>query len=48
MLKKRAPQAGFNIIEVLVSLALLGILLGLGVPSFAEWIRNQKIRASAE
>jgi type IV fimbrial biogenesis protein FimT len=48
MLKARAPQVGFNIIELLVSLAVLGLLLALGVPSFSEWIRNQKIRASAE
>jgi type IV fimbrial biogenesis protein FimT len=41
-------QHGFNLIEVMVSLTVLGILISLGVPSFAEWLQSQRIRASAE
>src|SRR5882672_9981412 len=41
-------QHGFNLIEVMVSLTVLGILVSLGAPSFAEWLQSQRIRASAE
>ena len=42
------PQRGFSLIELLFALTLLGILLGLGLPSFADWIRNGQIRTVAE
>ena len=48
MLKARASQRGFNLIEVLVTLAVLGVLIALGAPSLAEFLQNQQIRASAE
>lgn len=48
MLKARPPQHGFNLIEVLVTMAVLGILIALGAPSLAEWLQNQQIRAAAE
>lgn len=41
-------QHGFNLIEVMVSLTVLGILIMLGVPSFSEWMQSQRIRASAD
>src|SRR3989441_12868582 len=44
----RSPQRGLNIIEVMMSLAVLGVLLGLGAPVFVEWLQNQQIRAAAE
>jgi type IV fimbrial biogenesis protein FimT len=43
-----AVQRGFNIIEIMISLAVIGILLGLGAPGFIEWLQNQQIRAAAE
>ena len=48
MLTVRTPQRGFTIIEVMISLAVLGVLLALGVPGFVEWLQNQQIRAAAE
>jgi type IV fimbrial biogenesis protein FimT len=48
MLTRGAPQRGFNIIEVLVTLVVLGILISLGAPSLAEWIQNSQIRAAGE
>jgi len=48
VLSVRAPQLGLNLIEVMISLAVLSILIGLGAPGFVEWLQNQQIRAAAE
>jgi len=48
MLKTRPSQRGFNLIEVLVTLAVLGVLIALGAPSLAEFLQNQQIRAATE
>ena len=48
MLSMRASQRGFTIIEVMISLVVLGVLLALGAPGFVEWLQNQQIRAAAE
>lgn len=48
MLKMRTSQRGFNLVEIMISLAVLGILISLGAPSFAEWLQNQQIRAATE
>ena len=48
MLKASAPQRGFNLIEILVTLTVLGVLIALGAPSLAEFLQNQQIRAGAE
>jgi type IV fimbrial biogenesis protein FimT len=44
----RTSQRGLNLIEVMISLAVLSVLIGLGAPGFAEWLQNQQIRAAAE
>jgi type IV fimbrial biogenesis protein FimT len=44
----RASQRGFTIVEVMISLVVIGVLLGLGAPGFIEWLQNQQIRAAAE
>jgi len=41
-------QRGLNIIEIMISLVVLGVLIGLGAPGFVEWLQNQQIRAAAE
>ena len=48
MLSARTPQLGLNLIEVMISLAVLSILIGLGAPGFVEWLQNQQTRAAAE
>ena len=48
MLSMRSPQRGLNIVEIMISLAILGVLIGLGAPGFVEWLQNQQIRAAAE
>ncbi|SRR5258708_2244707 len=39
---------GFTLIEIVITLAVLGILVMLGLPSFAIWMNNSKIRTAAE
>lgn len=39
-------QKGFTLIELMVTLAVLGVLLGLAAPNFAQMIRDN--RAAAE
>jgi type IV fimbrial biogenesis protein FimT len=41
-------SAGFTVIEMMLTIAILGILLGIAVPNFTRWINNTKIRAGAE
>jgi|SRR5690242_19164755 len=44
----RAPQHGFSLIELMISLVVMALLISLGVPAFTEWIQNQQTRAAAE
>lgn len=39
-------QRGFNLLELMAALAVLGILLAIGVPSFTEMVRNNRVVAS--
>ena len=39
---------GFSLIELLIAMAIAGILLGLGAPSYQAWITNAHIRTTAE
>lgn len=36
----RAPQSGFTLIELLIAVVIVGILLGVALPSFMESIRK--------
>lgn len=42
----RDRPAGFSLIELMVVLAIAAILLGIGVPSFRDFIQSQKITAA--
>jgi len=41
-------QQGFTLVELMIAVAVLGILLSVGVPSFKAWLLNTKIRTTAE
>lgn len=38
---------GFTLIELMVTIAVLGIALGIAVPSFGDWIRKERVRGAA-
>lgn len=42
------PHRGASLIELMVGITLLALLVGLGVPTFSEWLQNARIRAAAE
>ena len=43
---RRVP--GFTLIEMMVVLAIIGILLMIGTPLFSQFVANSRIRAAAE
>ena len=45
---QRSHSRGFSLLELMVVLTLVGILALLATPSMAEWMKNQRIRGTAE
>lgn len=43
-----ARQHGFSIIEVAVTLVVLGLLLTSAIPNISSWLRNTKLRNESE
>jgi type IV fimbrial biogenesis protein FimT len=41
-------QRGFTLVELMVTLAILGVAFSLALPSFNIWIQNTRIRTTAE
>lgn len=41
-------QTGFTLVEIMVSLTVLGILIMMALPSFGDWLQNQQLRAGSE
>ena len=44
----RARTAGFSLIELMIGLAIAGLLLVLAMPSYSVWIADGQIRNAAE
>ncbi len=44
----RAAQSGITLIEIMVSIAIVGILFAMGLPAYSTWIQNTQIRTAAE
>lgn len=44
----KSMQRGFTIIELVITLALFGVLIGLALPGFTTFINNTQIRNAAE
>lgn len=47
LMKIRKSNSGFTLIELMITLAIVGILLTISVSSYREWIENTKIRTVA-
>jgi len=43
-----AAQQGVTLTEMLIGIAILGILIAVGLPSYTAWIQNTQIRTAAE
>lgn len=43
-----AGDGGFTLIELMVTIAILGLLLISAAPSYTQWIANTKVRTTAE
>ncbi len=39
---------GFSLVELMIAVAIIGVLLALGAPRFADYLRNVKLRSAAE
>jgi type IV fimbrial biogenesis protein FimT len=49
MLMRRPCRArGFTLVELLVTITVLGLVLMLGLPNMSAWLQNTQIRNSAE
>jgi type IV fimbrial biogenesis protein FimT len=44
----RHRARGVSLIELMISLAVLGLLVGIGVPAFRDMMKNYQIRTAAE
>jgi type IV fimbrial biogenesis protein FimT len=42
---KQRTQAGFTLVELIVALGLAAVLLGIGVPAFTDFVRNNRVIA---
>ena len=45
---RRRAARGFTLIELAVTVTLVGILVAVALPSFMAWIRNAQVRAVAD
>jgi len=41
-------RAGFTLVELIIAIAIFGLLLALAAPSYTQWIANTKVRTTAE
>jgi len=48
MLATRRRQRGLTIIEILIAIAIIGLLLTLAMPQYSVWLQNSQIRTAAE
>jgi type IV fimbrial biogenesis protein FimT len=45
---KRQHASGFTMVELMVSITVIGLLILIGIPSYQEWTLNTRIRTATE
>lgn len=48
IMSRRADMHGFTLVELMITLVLLGIIAGIAAPNFNTLIRNNQIQSKAE
>jgi type IV fimbrial biogenesis protein FimT len=48
VLNPRHRQSGITLTEILIAVAIIGVLMALGMPAFQNWIQNTQIRTASE
>lgn len=48
MLSGARPGQGYSLIELMVTISILGVLTAAAIPTFGEWIANSRVRTTAE
>jgi type IV fimbrial biogenesis protein FimT len=48
MLTQRHRCSGVSLVELMIALVVFAILIAMGLPSFASWIQNTRIRTAGE
>lgn len=41
-------EGGFTLIEMMITLAVLGVIVALGLPGIMQWMQNSQIRVAAD
>lgn len=47
-IKSAVAQRGFNLIELMIAVSVLGILTALALPNYRIWLENTRIRNAAD